>query len=190
MWVEGHRVLCLERHFNILFSMYCSHILYVELKFSCFHWWGFRLLHNLCLYLLLNQVTIDLVHYHIVHINGFLSIVLCSLSGHHAHKYLAIFKDFFLNAYSIKNNIAHSNLQRKFIFLCFTFPFHWVVFLVFMEEWKWINLLNHILLHILDDLSWRPSSLVPWKSFKHIIFHILDSTHYTQNLNFSLFLIY
>jgi hypothetical protein len=117
MWFEGHCALCRERHFNILFSMYYTHILYLELIFSCFHWLYFRFLHNFCLYLLLDQVTIDLVHYHIVHIHVFWSIILCNQSGHHAEEDWVKFKHAFKNACCIKN-IAHNNLTKNRIFSC------------------------------------------------------------------------
>jgi hypothetical protein len=149
MWFEGHRVLCRERHFNIFFSMYCTHILYLELKFSCFHWLGFRLLHNFCLYLLLDQVTIDLVHYHIVHLHVLWSIILCNQSGHHAQEDWVKLKHAFKNACCIKN-ITHKNLTNNCIFSCLTFFLHWVVFLIFMEVRIKMNAYfkPHLTLHI------------------------------------------
>jgi len=110
----------------------CTHILYLELKFYCFHWLSFRLLHNFCLYLLLDQVTIDLVHYHIVHIHVLWSIILCNQSGHHAQEDWVKLKHAFKNACCIKN-IAYNNLTKNRIFSCLTFFLHWVVFLIFME---------------------------------------------------------
>ncbi len=102
--------------FRGLYILYHGfNILYLELKFSCFHWLYFKLLHNFCLYLLLDQVTIDLVHYHIVHIHVLWSIILCNQSGHHAQEDWVKLKHAFKNACCIKN-ITHKNLTKNVSF--------------------------------------------------------------------------
>jgi hypothetical protein len=162
---------------HIVFHVLYSHIV-SRIKFFLFSMIGFILLHNFCLYLLLDQVTIDFVHYHIVHIHVLSSIILFIQSGHHAQEDWVKFKHALQNACSIKN-IAHNNLTKNRIFSCWTFFLHWVVFLIFMEvRIKWMHLLNHILLYTFNNVTWRLLNLVPWKYFKHRVFHVLDSTYY------------
>jgi hypothetical protein len=162
---------------HIVFHVLYSHIV-CGIK-TCFHWLGFKSLHNFCLYLLLDQATIDLAHYHLIHNHVLWSIILCNQSGHHAQEDWVKFKHAFKNACCIKN-IAHYYLTKNKINSCLTFFLHWVVFLFFMEvRIKWMHLLNHILLYTFNDVILRPSNLVPWKYFKHRFFYGPDSTYYT-----------
>ncbi len=147
--IWGTSCLVLWKTFqHIVFHVLYSHII-SRINFSCFHWLGFRLLHNFCLHLLLDQVTIDPVHYHILHIHVLWSIILCNQSGHHAQEDWVKLKHAPKNACCIKN-IANNNLTKNRIFSCLTFLFHWVVFLVFMEIRIKMNasFKPHLTLHI------------------------------------------
>ncbi len=130
--IWGTSCLVLWKAFqHIVFHVLYSHII-SRIKFFLFSMIRFRFLHNFCLCLLLDQVTIDLVHNHIVHIHVLWSIILCNQSGHHAQEDWVKLKHALKNAHCIKN-IAKNNLTKNRIFSCLTFFLYWVVFLIFME---------------------------------------------------------